>query len=149
MVQICMAKCWKKKNKKYGPCRNSFWQLPWPGFEPGLLRPQRRVLTTIRSRLLGQCWENESSKCYMNLEKEKEEGALLRTVSFLVYSINTILITQYLHYYSSPCKYAWRGRMLYVSALKHNCSTYFNEIRILNLRKKVSNKTLGKLWEAL
>ena len=25
--------------------------LPWPGFEPGLLRPQRRVLTTIRSRL--------------------------------------------------------------------------------------------------
>ena len=33
------------------------WQrlitLPWPGFEPGLLRPQRRVLTTIRSRLVG------------------------------------------------------------------------------------------------
>ena len=27
--------------------------LPWPGFEPGLLRPQRRVLTTIRSRPLG------------------------------------------------------------------------------------------------
>ena len=31
------------------------WQskmsLPWPGFEPGLLRPQRRVLTTRRSRL--------------------------------------------------------------------------------------------------
>ena len=25
-------------------------QLPWPGFEPGLLRPQRRVLTTRRSR---------------------------------------------------------------------------------------------------
>ena len=25
--------------------------LPWPGFEPGLLRPQRRVLTTRRSRL--------------------------------------------------------------------------------------------------
>ena len=24
--------------------------MPWPGFEPGLLRPQRRVLTTIRSR---------------------------------------------------------------------------------------------------
>ena len=24
--------------------------LPWPGFEPGLLRPQRNVLTTIRSR---------------------------------------------------------------------------------------------------
>ena len=31
--------------------------LPWPGFEPGLLRPQRRVLTTRRSRLLkaGAC----------------------------------------------------------------------------------------------
>ena len=26
--------------------------LPWPGFEPGLSRPQREVLTTIRSRLL-------------------------------------------------------------------------------------------------
>ena len=25
--------------------------MPWPGFEPGLLRPQRKVLTTIRSRL--------------------------------------------------------------------------------------------------
>ena len=25
--------------------------VPWPGFEPGLLRPQRNVLTTIRSRL--------------------------------------------------------------------------------------------------
>ena len=25
--------------------------MPWPGFEPGLLRPQRRVLTTRRSRL--------------------------------------------------------------------------------------------------
>ena len=25
--------------------------MPRPGFEPGLLRPQRRVLTTIRSRL--------------------------------------------------------------------------------------------------
>ena len=24
--------------------------MPWPGFEPGLLRPQRRVLTTRRSR---------------------------------------------------------------------------------------------------
>ena len=26
--------------------------MPRPGFEPGLLRPQRNVLTTIRSRLL-------------------------------------------------------------------------------------------------
>ena len=26
--------------------------MPWPGFEPGLLRPQRRVLTTRRSRLI-------------------------------------------------------------------------------------------------
>jgi hypothetical protein len=25
--------------------------MPWPGFEPGLSRPQREVLTTIRSRL--------------------------------------------------------------------------------------------------
>ena len=28
--------------------------LPWPGFEPGLSRPQREVLTTIRSRLSHQ-----------------------------------------------------------------------------------------------
>ena len=28
--------------------------LPWPGFEPGLSRPQREVLTTIRSRPLHQ-----------------------------------------------------------------------------------------------
>ena len=27
-------------------------KMPWPGFEPGLLRPQRRVLTTRRSRRL-------------------------------------------------------------------------------------------------
>ena len=26
-------------------------EMPWPGIEPGLLRPQRRVLTTERSRL--------------------------------------------------------------------------------------------------
>ena len=32
--------------------KNLLWKrsLPWPGFEPGLLRPQRNVLTTIRSR---------------------------------------------------------------------------------------------------
>ena len=30
--------------------RASGKKLPWPGFEPGLLRPQRRVLTTRRSR---------------------------------------------------------------------------------------------------
>ena len=32
--------------------KNLHWKslLPWPGFEPGLLRPQRNVLTTIRSR---------------------------------------------------------------------------------------------------
>ena len=28
--------------------------LPWPGFEPGLSRPQREVLTTIRSRPMHQ-----------------------------------------------------------------------------------------------
>ena len=32
--------------------KNCF-RMPWPGFEPGLLRPQRRVLTTRRSRLTG------------------------------------------------------------------------------------------------
>ena len=33
--------------------RKNCYCMPWPGFEPGLLRPQRRVLTTIRSRLQG------------------------------------------------------------------------------------------------
>ncbi len=48
--------------------------LPWPGFEPGLLRnyepPQRRVLTTRRSRHLCMTkdyiinkWQNKSFKC--------------------------------------------------------------------------------------
>lgn len=37
----------KKKQKKETPRQN----LPGPGFEPGLLRPQRSVLTTRRSRL--------------------------------------------------------------------------------------------------
>lgn len=32
--------------------RNYVENLPWPRFEPGLLRPQCRVLTTIRSRPL-------------------------------------------------------------------------------------------------
>ena len=32
--------------------RDSCLSLPWPGFEPGLSRPQREVLTTIRSRSL-------------------------------------------------------------------------------------------------
>ena len=36
---------WEKSCKK----RKAI--MPWPGFEPGLLRPQRRVLTTRRSRL--------------------------------------------------------------------------------------------------
>ena len=34
--------------------RDSCLSLPWPGFEPGLSRPQREVLTTIRSRPLHQ-----------------------------------------------------------------------------------------------
>ena len=36
----------KKKKKK----KKAKIILPWPGFEPGLLRPQRSVLTTRRSR---------------------------------------------------------------------------------------------------
>ena len=35
---------------------NSRTKMPWPGFEPGLLRPQRRVLTTRRSRLSPNRW---------------------------------------------------------------------------------------------
>ena len=45
--------------------RDSCLSLPWPGFEPGLSRPQREVLTTIRSRPLHQLFcishDNKSS----------------------------------------------------------------------------------------
>ena len=45
--------------------RDSCSSLPWPGFEPGLSRPQREVLTTIRSRPLHQLFcishDNKSS----------------------------------------------------------------------------------------
>ena len=40
-----------KIKKKPPPWQCTRCTLPWPGFEPGLLRPQRRVLTTRRSRL--------------------------------------------------------------------------------------------------
>lgn len=43
---------WKIRKKKKTPTVTMLFTLPWPGFEPGLLRPQRRVLTTRRSRLL-------------------------------------------------------------------------------------------------
>ena len=40
------------KDKKRYTSAMTEQALPWPGFEPGLLRPQRRVLTTRRSRQL-------------------------------------------------------------------------------------------------
>ena len=45
----CKNLTWSLKHKdgKIWNCQ----KMPWPGFEPGLLRPQRRVLTTRRSRL--------------------------------------------------------------------------------------------------
>ena len=43
--------------------RDSCLSLPWPGFEPGLSRPQREVLTTIRSRPLHQrFWISHDNK---------------------------------------------------------------------------------------
>ena len=44
---VCLGK--KKETSLPQQCET----LPRPGFEPGLLRPQRRVLTTRRSRLTG------------------------------------------------------------------------------------------------
>ena len=46
--------------------------MPGPGFEPGLLRPQRNVLTTIRSRLplLLTCTANfQTDKAYASRQK--------------------------------------------------------------------------------
>ena len=39
-----------KERHLYTVCKHAAIYMPWPGFEPGLLRPQRNVLTTIRSR---------------------------------------------------------------------------------------------------
>ena len=46
--------------------RDSCLSLPWPGFEPGLSRPQREVLTTIRSRPLHQlfCISHDNNHQY-------------------------------------------------------------------------------------
>ena len=41
---------WRKTGSKFS-LPYYILLMPWPGFEPGLLRPQRKVLTTIRSRL--------------------------------------------------------------------------------------------------
>ena len=42
----------KKKDLGCTSNRKRDWKkVPWPGFEPGLLRPQRNVLTSRRSRL--------------------------------------------------------------------------------------------------
>ena len=60
----------KKKNIK-----KQKWEMPWPGFEPGLLRPQRRVLTTIRSRLL--CKLTDSSSCKSIVDSNETQLANL------------------------------------------------------------------------
>ena len=50
------------------PCRVRDPQpLPWPGFEPGLSRPQRELLTTIRSRPLRQhTWCTTGTQSFNN-----------------------------------------------------------------------------------
>ena len=48
------------------PTRDSCLSLPWPGFEPGLSRPQREVLTTIPSLPLHQlfCISHDNNHQY-------------------------------------------------------------------------------------
>ena len=55
----CLPSSWSGFDSRPTQCfKFHFWQnwekkvlsMPWPGFEPGLLRPQRKVLTTILSR---------------------------------------------------------------------------------------------------
>ena len=45
--------------------------MPWPGFEPGLSRPQREVLTTIRSRPVRPYIINVKQDRYCKGETEK------------------------------------------------------------------------------
>ena len=40
----------QKEERKINKRKTKRKKVPWPGFEPGLLRPQRSVLTTRRSR---------------------------------------------------------------------------------------------------
>ena len=50
MSRVYRAKPKTNKNKCELKEKQNKRNMPGPGFEPGLLRPQRRVLTTRRSR---------------------------------------------------------------------------------------------------
>ena len=58
----------KRKKRKWGEERKKK-NLPWPGFEPGLLRPQRNVLTARRSQLVGEndikSWLSMTNDCFI------------------------------------------------------------------------------------
>ena len=59
LSEIPAAAAQRRQSHRLLPNKKTSWPsrietsqpLPWPGFEPGLSRPQREVLTTIRSRL--------------------------------------------------------------------------------------------------
>ena len=53
------------KKKKKGMMEKKNLSLPGPGFEPGLLRPQRSVLTTRRSRLAMTRTADSQGKFYI------------------------------------------------------------------------------------
>ena len=76
-----MWKCWKN-----APLPQQCESLPRPGFEPGLLRPQRRVLTTRRSRLL---------RClflYNFIFNFYTQFQLLQNISFI--KVSTVVLNQ-------------------------------------------------------
>ena len=58
-MQSCDQGFWWRNNRTQTICTQKYFQqvMPWPGFEPGLSRPQREVLTTIRSRLCILNWK--------------------------------------------------------------------------------------------
>ena len=60
LLLVCLLLIYHSMTMKYSltkKCAARYHEglltLPWPGFEPGLSRPQREVLTTIRSWLTG------------------------------------------------------------------------------------------------
>ena len=72
--------------------------MPWPGFEPGLLRPQRNVLTTIRSRLplLLTCTANfQTDKAYASWQKYLLPYTFILAGSYIFHWLLTPLFFQW------------------------------------------------------
>ena len=70
--------------------------MPGPGFEPGLLRPQRSVLTTRRSRLTTVPWLEGDGKIFL-LMQTMHSGCYKESCKFsLKFAIKKLLLVMFL-----------------------------------------------------